>query len=98
VKKILEAFPDLTENDVRSTSSGTKGRDIQLSQRALGHFNYAVECKNKARIAIYNDYEQATTHVKDDEIPLLVIKQNRSEPLVVMSLDHFFELIKNKCI
>jgi hypothetical protein len=94
VKKILETFPDLTENDVRSTSSGTKGRDIQLSQRALDYFNYAVECKNKARIAIYNDYEQAITHVKNDEIPLLVMKQNRSEPLIVMSLDHFFELIK----
>jgi hypothetical protein len=94
VKKILEAFPDLTENDVRSTSSGTKGRDIQLSQRALGCFNYAVECKNKARISIYKDYEQATTHVKNDEIPLLVIKQNRSEPLIVMSLDHFFKIIK----
>jgi len=60
----------------------------------LDYFNYAVECKNKASIAIYNDYEQATTHVNDGEIPLLVIKQNRSEPLIVMSLDNFFELLK----
>jgi hypothetical protein len=58
-QKILDTFPELTKNDVRSTSMGNQGVDVQLSQRALQLFPYSVECKSRKAIAIYGDFQQA---------------------------------------
>ena len=40
---------------------------------------------------IYQWYDQADKNAKDE--PVLVIKQNGRRPLVVVDLDHFFNLI-----
>lgn len=71
---------------------GASGRDVLLSEKALSMYNYAVECKSRARIAIYADYLQAVQNAGTN-VPLLVIKQNHSEPLAVVSLEHFMELV-----
>lgn len=71
---------------------GAVGRDVTLSESGLSLFPYAVECKSRARIALYKDYEQAQSHCDEKEVPLLIIKQNHSEPLAVVSLEHFMEL------
>ena len=71
---------------------GAQGEDVQLSEAGLKAFSYQVECKNLARIAVYNHYEQATTQA--DAEPLLVIKQNRSKPLAVVDLEHFINLVR----
>jgi len=89
---ILNAFPNLETDDVRSTSMGAGGEDVQLSPAARKLFPYTVECKNLAKIAVYNYYVQATGH--NDYEPLVVIKQDRSKPLAVVDLEHFMELVK----
>lgn len=73
---------------------GATGRDITLSEVALHLFPYSIECKSRKAIAIYGWYAQAASH--GTEVPLLVIKENRMEPLVVLSLEDFMELIKPK--
>ena len=62
--QILSRFPSLTIDDVRSTSMGAGGEDIQLSKAARDLFPYTVECKSNARIAVYKFYEQAQAHGK----------------------------------
>jgi hypothetical protein len=95
--KILETFPELTPHDVRSTSMGVSGVDILLSRVALDAFPYAVECKNRNRIAVYDMYAQSKHNgAKTGYTPLLVIKQNHSEPLVVLSLEDFMQLVGGK--
>lgn len=89
---ILSAFPTLEYDDVRSTSMGAGGEDVQLSPAARKLFPYTVECKNLAKIAVYNYYVQATGH--NDYEPLVVIKQDRAKPLAVVDLEHFMELVK----
>lgn len=89
---ILAAFPVLTNRDVVSTSMGVSGDDVQLSQKAFIEFPYSVECKNLAKVAIYKYYNQRKEPRGE---PLLVIKQNHSEPLAVISLSHFMALIKD---
>lgn len=93
MKEILKVFPSLSPDDVRSTSSGATGEDVLLSQAAKDLFPFAIECKNHQSFAIYKHYEQARTHVRGSEFPMLVIKQNRSEPLVCISLEHFMDII-----
>jgi hypothetical protein len=72
---------------------GAGGEDVQLSPAARELFPYTIECKNMAKIAVYNYYEQAKQHGKGE--PLVVIKQNNSKPLVIVDADYFFkELVK----
>jgi hypothetical protein len=92
---ILSSFPSLEQDDVRSTSMGAGGEDVQLSPAARKLFPYSVECKNLAKIAVFNYYEQSQSNCGNYE-PLVVIKQNRSKPLAVVDLDHFMELVKEK--
>ena len=89
---ILQRFPDLEPDDVRSTSMGAGGEDVQLSPKARQYFPYSVECKNLAKIAVYNYYQQAETNCGKHE-PLVVIKQNRCSPLAVIDLEHFMNLV-----
>ena len=90
---ILETWNVLEEDDVRSTSMGAGGMDVQLSPAAQKKFPFAVECKNVEKLNVYNAYEQATANCGKLE-PLLVMKKNRKKPLVVMDLESFMELVK----
>ncbi len=94
VAAIREAFPELTEHDVRSTSMGATGVDVLLSSAALKRFGWSVECKNHAKMAVYGLYDQAVANRIEGTRPLLVIKQNRSDPLVVLSLKDFMDVCK----
>lgn len=93
VDKIRALF-DLPEEDVVATNSGVPGIDVQLSNRARKFFPYSVECKNYARIAIYQWWDQAVAN-QGELVPLLVVKANRRDPLVIMSWDTFESLLKN---
>lgn len=73
---------------------GATGVDVLLSTRALELFPFSVECKNLARIAVYALYQQAVDNQIKGTMPLLVIKQNRSDPLVVLSLKDFMNVCK----
>jgi len=92
--KILEAFPVLEPDDVKSTSMGAGGEDVQLSPAARKLMPYSIECKARASISVYAWYQQAKTNAPKGMEPLLVIKQNYGKPLVVVDLDHYMELCK----
>lgn len=89
--EILARYPDLTEDDVRSCPMGSNGEDIQLSTAAKAAFPYSVECKARAKIAlVYDALAQARS--QNDLTPLAVIKADRKEALVVLSLTDFLKL------
>lgn len=91
---ILESFPILEPADVLSTSMGVAGTDVQLSPLAKKIFAYSVECKNQQTTSIWAWWEQTTKNVLTNTNPLLVFKRNNSKPLIVVTLFHFMELIK----
>lgn len=91
---ILETFSELEPDDVRSTSMGAGGEDLQLSPAARKKFNYSVECKNVEKLNVWGAYEQASANAGKHE-PLLVMKKNRKKPLVVLDLDAFMSLLKD---
>ena len=90
---VLAKYPDLTEDDVRSCPMGSNGEDIQLSSAAKQAFPYSIECKARAKIAlVYDALEQARS--QNDLTPVAVIKADRKEPLVVLTLEAFMALTK----
>lgn len=93
VKKILEYFPELQSDDVLSRGMGGQGEDLMLSPRARQLLPISIECKSNAKHAIYKHYKQATDNAKNYE-PVLIVKQNHSDPLVVIDLDYFLGLMR----
>lgn len=74
---------------------GAGGADIQMASATKRLFPYKIECKNLAAMAVYSLYAQACSHKESGE-PLLVIKQNRSRPLVVLDAEFFFNMHRPK--
>ena len=89
---ILKLNPELTEDDVRSTSSGAGGEDVQLSSKARTLVPYNIECKNTEKLSVWSAYDQATAHGRYNA--LLVWKKNRRKPLAIVDAEHFFNLVR----
>jgi hypothetical protein len=89
---ILNAFPVLQPDDVRSTGMGQGGADLQLSPRAHELFPYQIECKNQERVQLWKAWDQAKEN-SGEYTPLLFITRNRSDELVVMKAEHFMKII-----
>jgi len=90
---LLESFSQLEPDDVRSTSMGCGGEDVQLSPAARKLFPFSVECKSVEKLNVWAAYEQASANSGEHE-PLLIMKKNRKQPLVVLDAKTFVELIK----
>ena len=75
---------------------GAAGEDIQFSQDAGDKLGISVECKSRESIAVYGFYSQAADNCPEDREPVVVIKQNRSKPLVVIDAEYFIQLLKEQ--
>jgi hypothetical protein len=93
VQMILEAFPDLTENDVRSVPGSVPGPDVWLSEKALSCFYYDVEAKCQEALNIWAAMQQLEDR-KSDKKQVLIFKRNRSETYACMKVADFFSLVK----
>lgn len=91
---ILNVFPELEPDDVRSTGMGQTGEDLQLSPAARKLLPIQIEVKNKATSQIHTFYDQAKTHGNYE--PIVIVKRDRSIYLATMSLDYFLELLREK--
>jgi hypothetical protein len=74
---------------------GASGVDVLLSNRAIELFPFAIECKRHAKFAVYSLFEQAIAN-KKEQYPMLVIQQDRSVPLVVLTLEDFLNFYENR--
>ena len=93
--KIIKLF-NLTNADIRTSNTGENGEDVKLlTLTAKKVFPYATECKNTEQfIGMYKNFKQSRGH--NHREPLLIIKMNRQQPLAVISLEHFFELLEKE--
>lgn len=91
---IIESFPQLEPDDVRSTSMGCSGTDVLLSPLAKKIFPYSVEAKAQETVSLYSWWEQANANILPNTSPLLVIKKSRVKPIVVLDLTDFMEIVK----
>jgi len=90
--KILEQFPVLTKDDVRSTSMGAGGEDVLLSAAARKLVPFQIECKNKNKVSVCGWYDQAGAHGEHE--PIVIFKQNYGRPLVALDAEHFLSILK----
>ena len=90
---LLKEFPSLEKDDIRSTAMGQGGEDVQLSQAARKVLPFQIECKNKREVAVINWLQdQAAEH--GDHIPIVIAKQDYSDPVVVIDAMTFFKFVR----
>lgn len=91
---ICEAL-GLDREDLESRPMGSQGEDIIMGKQSRQVFPYSIECKNQESVNVWKAYAQAEENCKDYE-PLVVIKRNRSKPLVLVDAEHFVGLFKKE--
>ena len=85
----LEVHPE----DVESRSMGAGGEDLIMARAARAKFPYSIECKNQESVNVWKAFEQANENSGDYQ-PIVVIKRNKSRPLVLIDAEYFVELHK----
>ena len=95
-QKVAKLLNDLLGLDTKSLPMGSQGVDIIILGEDKKKFPYSIECKNQEKLNIWNAWNQAKNNTEENTKPLLVIKRNRSDTLVVMKLEDFLMEKKNE--
>lgn len=89
---LLAAEGIAVRNDQRYVG-GKDNPDISLE---MGGRRFHVECKRAERFNAYEAMEQAMNDANGHRIPVVMHRRNRKQWLVVMNLDNFIDLAKNR--
>ena len=95
VRDLLIEDLQIHPEDIESRSMGAGGEDLIMARAAREKFPMSIECKNQERVNVWNAYDQASENCKGYE-PLVVIKKNRTKPLVVIDAEHFVKLFDER--
>lgn len=94
---LAEFIPQLEPDDVRSTSMGASGEDLQLSPAARKLIPFAHEMGNQERINIWEKIAQAEKHAEKAGpgiSPLVVFRKNHSRTYAVLPFDVLVDMTK----
>ena len=92
--KMIEIL-GLDSEDLESRPMGSQGEDIIMGKQSRDKFPYSIECKNQEAVNLWKAYEQAQSNCGKYET-LVVLKRNRSKPLVLVDAEYFIELHKEE--
>ena len=92
--KLLETFPILHPDDIKSTVMGDSGEDIQLSPAARKIIPLSIEVKRRkdGLKTAYTYVEQAVKHGTGE--PVVFFRADRRPWLVMIGMEHYMDLIK----
>ena len=93
VRDLLIEKLDIHPEDIESRSMGAAGEDIMMARSARNLFPFSIECKNQQSVNIWKAYEQAEANSGDYE-PIVFLKRNNINPLVLVDAEYFVELHK----
>lgn len=88
---ILKTWPSLEQDDVKSTSMGAGGEDVQLSPAARKLCPLSIECKSHASMAFYKWLDQAHINAPKGTQPVVLAKANHRRPVVIIDAEYFFK-------
>ena len=96
-RMIVDAFPELTSDDVQSRSMGAGGIDLALSPKAQELFPISVEAKNSKTHPGSAALEQAKYNAYPGTIPIVSWKPPRKgmeEGLAILTFSDLIRLVK----
>jgi len=91
---LVRAIFFLSDLDVWPAIMGEGGLDIRLTRYAREYFPFALECKNREKLNIWEGLEQAETiAAKEGLHPVLIFKRNHTPTYAALSLELFERLV-----
>lgn len=92
---IHKMFPEFTDHDVIVPATSAGGEDLLISPELRELFPYSIECKRTEGLAQdYKFMKQAEDNCKG-HTPIVIMRSNHKEALVMMKLSDFEKLIGN---
>ena len=91
MRNLLIEKLDVHPEDIESRSMGAGGEDLIMARAAREKFPLSIECKNQEKVNVWESYKQAEENSNNYE-PVVVIKRNKSNPLVVIDAEYFVSL------
>jgi len=86
--------------DLRHSGLDTEARRMPLSgafdtlkSDILTSLPLSIECKNQETWNPLKYYEQAESGAKQQEIPLVIMGKNNTQPFAFLSWDHFMQIL-----
>ncbi len=96
---LLKHFTALTTRDIRSTSMGADGEDLQLSETAYKALNnIVIECKCLGSLdtsKVYGALKQCHDHSKDG-LHVVFMRTNAKGPIAILDAEEFITFLKSK--
>lgn len=83
----------LKKDDVKSTSMGAPGEDVQFSPLARQIYPFSIECKNVEKINIWDAIKQAESQNRAYK-PMVCFSKNGEEIYVAVKLKDFLDHYK----
>lgn len=93
VADIVEAFPHLTEDDVRGAVMGESGEDVPMSPAARACIPLSLECANQEKLNIWSKLNQAEGH-RNDHPGAVVFTRNRTPVYIALEWGVALQLLK----
>jgi len=92
---LLEIFPHLEPGDIKSTTMGEGGADVQLSPAAykLAPIDIEVKRRKSGLATVYTWLEQAKAH--GPGTPALFFRADNKKWITIVPTEHYMELLKN---
>ena len=92
--RLLQNFPYLHPDDIKSTVMGDTGADIQLSPQARKLIPLSIEVKRRKEglKTAYTYVEQAVKHNTGE--PVVFFRSDRRPWLVIIGMEHYMDLLK----
>lgn len=93
--KLLKAFPELEEGDIKGAIMGEGGADVQLSPAAYKRIPLSIEVKRrKSPLKTIHDWlAQARTHTTGN--PVVFYRADRGEWLAIIPADDYIKLLQD---
>jgi hypothetical protein len=90
---LLGVLPTLTTDDIRVTSSGANGPDLQLSTAAKARLPFSFEVKKQERLNIWDAILQCKKNSTTWEPGVLVFTRNHHSMYAAMELETFLKFV-----
>lgn len=94
VKILLKRFPELSEDDIRSTPMGSQGEDIMLSTAARECLPWNIEVKRGKAFNLVKAVKQAEYRAKPNQVPVAIGRYDHDKKwYATVELNYLLELL-----
>jgi hypothetical protein len=93
VRTLLIEKLDIHPEDIESRPMGSGGEDLIMSRAAREKFPFSIEAKNQETGNVWKAMEQARANAKT-YTPIVVMKKNNEQPLVVIDAAVFVDMVR----